>query len=242
MQARRSPAPPRKIRRSYVIIIVCTLAVFGFYWALFSGPFFSIETIQFEGETNDSLTSLTNRLLKTNIFRLNPTSLEAGMKQAYPPLASVSVVRGLPHTLRVRLELRQPTLRWQSGEVVSILDAKGESFQEGDKPEYASLPKVTDKSHVAIHIGQHVVSPEFIAFVTDLQKQVPSTLKKNITAVEISETSFHIDVVAEGDIRLRFTTQRPLAEQLKAVAMIYQAHPDAKLIDVRVPRWGYWKS
>ncbi len=237
----KAPSQPRKRFRGAGCILVGGALVF-LYWFFLSSHFFAITTIQFEGKTNDSLEEASRHLINTNIFRLNPTSLEQTMRQAFPPVATVSVVRGLPHTVRINVQLRTPALRWQSGDVVSILDQNGESFEQGDKPEYAHLPKVVDQSKVALHVGQSVVSPEFIRFIQDMQDKVPAAFKKAFVNGEISETSFHVDALLEGGLRLRFTVQRPLDEQLSSALAIYQAHPDAKTIDVRVGQWGYWKS
>jgi hypothetical protein len=223
------------------IVLVVGGIISGLYWFFFLSPVFSIEKIEIIGSDNESVRAAADRLTGGNIFRLHATSLAQTLTQSYPPIETVTVVRGLPHVVRINITLRRPALRWQINDVIYIIDSEGEIFEQGDKPDYADLPKIVDKSGLATDIGQTIVTPEFIQFVTDMQKRIPTLFTQAYLGNEISETTFHIDALLQGDIRIRLTAQRPLQEQLDAAKSILAKHPEAKIIDVRATRWGYWK-
>lgn len=230
--------PPRRGLRSVVWFL---LFLGGLYWLVFLGPTFQVQQVELLGADTTALATLADNMKGQNIFRLNQTAVESAMRQVHPPIDTVTLIRGLPHTVRLLVTLRTPALRWQVNDTVYILDANGEVFQEGEKPEYENLPKVVDTSGVAVQVGQQIIVPAFIDFIQDVQEKTPQTFHRSYLRSEVTETTFHVDALLEGDIRLKFTTQRPLQEQLDGAFAIATAHPDAKVIDVRVPKWGYWK-
>lgn len=211
------------------------------YWFIFYSSTFAVANVELEGTDAPAAHSVVQSLKGKNIFRLNSTSIEASLRGAYPPIASLSLVRGLPSTVRLSVALRQPELRWQVKDTLYILDATGELFDQGDKPEYQTLPKVIDQSGAHPKVGQRVVGSGFIEFIKSVNKEGPAVVKRNLVSSEVNDTTLLVDVLYEGDIRTRMTIQRPWKEQLDSISAILDAHPQAKLIDVRVPGWGYWK-
>lgn len=232
--------PPSKKKTNYWLLFLGLLLV-GIYWFIFQGPTFAITSVEVTGSDNQGIKDVTNKLVGKNIFLVRQPVIENDMRQVYPPVATVELVRGLPHTVRFTVKLRDPVLKWSSGDKIYILDLAGEVFQEGDSPDYAALPLVRDSSQVQLEIGQQVISPAFIQFVTELHQQSSEMVKRKFQWGEVGETTFHVDALLEGDMRLKLTTQRPLKEQLEAANAILGAHPEAKLVDVRVAGWGYWK-
>lgn len=215
----------------------------GAYWFFFMSETFAVQKVEVTGAESASIASVAESLKGRNIFRLVSAGIEQDIRQVHPPTAHVVVVRGLPNTVRLTIALREPALQWQVADTSFILDRTGEAFEQGvSKPEYAALPKVIDRSNRRVQIGQQVVTPAFITFIDESNKKVPDLFKRVHVANEILETTFHIDLVLEGDLRIRVTTQRPLEEQLNGAVAIFTAHPEAKSIDVRVPKRGYYKK
>lgn len=227
-------------KRISLLILGVGMLILG-YWFVYASPTFAVTEIEVEGVEPTLIKALTEPLMGSNIWRVNDIAIEENAKQIYNPIESVAVVRGIPHKVRLEVKLRAPKVRWQVGETIYIIDSSGQVFREGDGEAYAALPKLTDKTNFPVKVGQRIVSPSFITFLTEIQTKVPETLKKPVVSTEITVTTFHIDVILEGGIRLRLTTQRPLQEQLDGAAKILAAHPEAKVIDVRVARWGYWQ-
>lgn len=236
---RASKPPKKKISWKLGVSIIGLLFVL---WLFFVSNTFDVATVTLSGTDAASARVYSETLKGQNIFLLNTLTVEAALRKAYPPIGSVTIVRGLPSTIKLDVTLRQPQLRWRVKDTVSILDSTGEVFDQGNKTEYAVLPEVSDLSGIQVSLGQPVVSPSFIEFIKTITKESPNHLKKNVTRFEVAETTLLVDAVLEGDIRVRLALNRPIEEQLKGASAIMAAHGDAKTIDVRVPGWGYWKT
>lgn len=234
-----NPPPRRSGKVGLGLILIGGLA--GLYWYFFYGPTFMVQSVEVVGSDHASLRSIGDKLVGSNIFRVNPAALEQDMRQVYPSVDSVEVIRGLPKVIRLVVKLRDPALQWQVGETVYVLDNNGEVFAEGEKPEYTSLPRVIDTSGKKLEVGQQVATTAFIQMIQEIRQHLPDHLQRNYTTIEITETTFHIDVILEGGIRIRLTTQRPAEEQLDSAKLILAHHPEAKVVDVRIAQWGYWK-
>lgn len=231
----------RRFPRFILVVLGLIMVVSGIYGVIFKSSIFAVESVEVEGVAVPAVSAYAEKLYGRNIFQLRSAAIEQDVRQAYPPVKTATLVRGLPRKIRIVVTLRQPALRWQVRDHVYLLDSQGEVFEVGDKPEYAQLPKIVDKSPISVQVGQRLASPSFVTFVTEMQQRIPDQFKRAHVATEVSETLFHLDVVLEGDFRIRLTTQRPLDEQIRAAHLIASAHPDAKLIDVRIPKWGYYK-
>ncbi len=237
----QSRKPPSKRRLRLPIGLLLVGMGIGVYWVTFVGSMFAIESVEVSGTQDAAVLAIANRLKGENIFRVRTTTLADDIRRAYPPVADVTVVRGLPHSVRLSMVLRKPMLRWQTSENVFILDQNGENFAAGESDAYAALPKVLDSSHYPIKVGQSVVSPSFIDFVYELQQQSPALFTQRVINYEVKATTYHLDILLEGDIRVKVTVQRPVTEQLASARAILDAHPEAHLIDVRIPQIGYYK-
>ncbi len=237
----RTPQPKPKRWPWIFLSILFGVCLLGGYWYLYASTSFAIEKVEVTGADIPAIKPVTEHLVGSNIFRLHTSQVEQEIRQVHPPVATVTLVRGLPHTLRIGITLRTPMVRWQSNNETFILDEQGEVFAKGDQPMYAALPKVVDYSNVPVTMGQGLVSPGFIDFLHDIDPLAHDLFGKKIATYEVYETFFHLDVLLEGDIRLRLTTQRPAQEQLQAAQSILLAHPGIHFIDVRVPGRGYYK-
>lgn len=231
---------PRKLAPYWSVGFVVLGVIVGGYWFVFQSEVFRVTSVEVVGIESSAVVAVTGRFVGENIFRLNSAAVGQDLRQAYPAIAEVTIIRGLPRTVRLSVSLREPKVRWQRGGTVFIVDATGQIFAAGEQPEHANLPKIVDLSSAPVAAGQMIVTPVFITFVEKLQNQL-SDFGRDHIANEITETTYHLDVVLSGDLRLRLTTQRPLDEQLAAARSIFASHPEARVIDVRVPRWGYWK-
>lgn len=231
---------PKRSKR-WPIILLLLIGVGGIYWAFFLSSLFTVQSVSVVGTNDAAVISLAERLKGENIFRIRTTTLAEDIRRAYPPVADVTVVRGLPHSVRLSMVLRKPMLRWQTPEGVYILDQNGESFSVGETEAYATLPKVLDSSGFPVKVGQSIVSPSFIDFLYELQDQLPSQFNRKVVNYEVKASTYHLDILLDGDVRLKVTVQRPVTEQLVSSKLILDAHPEVHLIDVRIPQVGYYK-
>lgn len=237
---RRTPDTPRP-RRNVPAILIVVGVILGVYWFLFASATFAIQTVEVEGLPPDAVTPLQNQLLGKNIFRINSVSLTDNARQLIPSIKDITVARGLPHTVRLKIALRDPALRWVTRTTEYVLDRDGVAFAEAKSDTYAGLPVIRDDTGLSYKIGQTVATEQFVAFMTTAHKKVAEIVKRNVATYEVKDTTFHFSIILEGEVRILMTVQRPYDEQLESAARILTAHPEAKLIDVRVPGRGYWR-
>lgn len=237
---RRTTEGPRQRRNLPILLIVIGL-VLGVYWFIFGSATFAIHSVEVEGLSSEAVTPLRNQLLGKNIFRINSVALTDDARQLIPSIKDVTVARGLPHTVRLKIVLRDPAVRWVTKTTEYALDRDGIAFAEGKSDAYAGLPAIRDDSGLSYKIGQTVATEQFVAFMTTAHQKVAEIMKRNVATYEVKETTFHFSIILEGEVRIFMTAQRPYDEQLESAARILAAHPEAKLIDVRVPGRGYWR-
>ncbi len=237
---RRSSEAPRP-RRHLPLFLIVIGVVLGVYWFIFASTTFAIQIIEVEGLPTEAVTPLRNQLEGKNIFRINSVALTDDARQLIPSIKDVTVARGLPHTVRLKIALRDPAVRWVTRTTEYVLDHDGVAFAEGKSDAYSGLPAIRDDSGLSYKIGQTVATEQFVAFMTIAHQKVAEILKRNVATYEVKETTFHFSIILEGEVRILMTVQRPYDEQLESAARILAAHPEAKLIDVRVPGRGYWR-
>jgi cell division septal protein FtsQ len=237
----RQSSQTKQTRRGLPVILILGGAILGVYWFLFASPTFSIQTVEVEGLPSEAVTPLRNELMGKNIFRINSVSLTDDARQLIPSIKDVTVARGLPHTVRLKIGLRDPAVRWVTRTTEYVLDHEGVAFAEGKSDAYAGLPAIRDDSGLSYKIGQTVATDQFVAFMTTAHQKVAEIVKRNVATYEVKETTFHFSIILEGEVRILMTVQRPYDEQLQSAARILAVHPEAKLIDVRVPGRGYWR-
>lgn len=213
----------------------------GLVWWLAFSPQFRLTDISLIGTDAVAAKAFAQTLRGANIFRLNSVAIESGLKKSYPPIARAQLVRGLPRSLKIDVTLRQARLRWRVGETVAIVDETGAVFDQGETTAYGDLPLVTDTTQIPVSRDAPVASPAFIAFVTALSNQADAYLHTSMRLYEVGATTLQVDGFFMGERRVRFTLARPVEAQLADAGLIFAAHGDAQIIDVRVAGWGYWK-
>lgn len=221
--------------------LVVTILMAGLVWFLVGSSYFKITTVQLVGTDAPTAKAFAQTIVGRNTLLLNQSVIQAGLIQAFPPIESVTIVRGLPRTLRLTVRLRQPKLIWKTGVLDSVLDEAGYVFDQGDTSRYPGLPTIVDMTALPVTIGQPVVSPGVVAFVSELSRQLAEKIKLPIKQFEIADTTLLIDAIADNDRKIRFALERSVNSQLEDVGILLAAHPDAKQLDVRVSGWGYWK-
>lgn len=217
-------------------------------WLNFS-PFWQIQTIIQPSGLSPELVTELERFQGTNLLKLPTATLEAKLLTLDSSLASVRLSKGLPRTLKLDIELRQPALIWRSGQTLYTLDRTGLAYRaapaliEDQLALATELPAilVSDRRNLPVNLGQATVRSGFITFVNQLKSEL-SSRGIEVKAVEIDETTFSIVVLTNQPYRLLFDTTRPLSAQLTTLGKILETRPEIKeYLDLRVRGWVYYR-
>jgi hypothetical protein len=121
---RRRSAGLSAIRAGAILAILVTA---GAGWGLVSSPVFGLDRLVIEGATLTDESAVRTSIgveLGTNLVTLDTTAL-AEKLEGLPTVRRAEVVAGLPGTLKVIIEERQPILAWSIGPRRFLIDVDG---------------------------------------------------------------------------------------------------------------------
>ena len=114
------------------------------------------------------------------IFNAIPSQIETNLRTAFPDLAGVSVMVGLPNRIYVSVVERTPILLWSQGDKFTWIDSNGVSFMpRGNMPGLIPIasnvnpPQVTGDSNQSVY-DQPFISPAMVQAIMTLYPQVPA--------------------------------------------------------------------
>jgi cell division septal protein FtsQ len=99
-------------------------------YTLLNFPLFQVQLPEVEGIqrlTEQEINSVLN-VSGSTIFEVIPVTLEQELREAFPEFRTISVSAGLPATVRVKVEERQPVLAWEQDGFTVWVDETGAAF------------------------------------------------------------------------------------------------------------------
>lgn len=211
--------------------------------------YFAVSEIQVDTPESKSRIEATvrdqlgGRPWRSNLLMLDTDALKRGLLAADPTIKSVELSRRLPHTLQVRVVLKQPSIAWSSGNQVFVLDADGTAI--GGVAIGSKLPVVVDGSNVPVEIGQRVASKRFVAFV---EAVVPALTARSVGVTKLSVKDTTLDLIAETNkgYRLIFDTSREVGDEIADLEAVWrtiaaQKRSAVEYIDLRIAGKAYYK-
>lgn len=214
---------------------------------------FNVETIKIEG----------NRVLKTpaletiiraglqatslsgNLLTLNPSRVEDYVVLKEYQVKDLKFKRHWPQTLVVEVTERKPSLLWQSGEQVNVLDIDGTVIGSAGE-RFKQLPVVIDSKNVPVRVGDRVVSGSFIQFCDDVVTQLQSSLAIGVSRITVPDTTSEVHVTTSKGYVVKFDTTRSAISELNDLKNVLSEldrlrKVPAEYIDLRIPGKAYYK-
>lgn len=226
---------PKVLTLFFLMIIV----VAGMIYFIFFSKFFIVKNIEMVGSQKPEIKQVFEQYKGKNLFSFNIGDLERQLEQANNNIVSLKIYRGIPDTIRVKLEDRESKIIWQTGEKKYLVDANAIAYAEvGDT---ADLPLVIDESALEIKIPVQIAAANFIEFVCSAQKEIQSAVQiKNFL---VQETTFQVSGITDSGLKIMFSTLRPLSDQIDAFEKVYGQYKGEikQYIDLRVEGKVYYK-
>lgn len=222
-------------------LIVFIILIMTVLWFFFASPFFTVKTIQINGQTSPETRATINQLKGKNIFLIGAKKAEDNLTKEAPGIKEIKVLRGIPSTVVVNLVERKPAVVWVTQGKAYLVDKDGYLYKQDSDP---NLPKINDEKNLPVSIGQRISSTSFISFINDLTDELTQKTSLATDGILIPETTYQIEVVTKnGGPHLKIDTTRDLNSQLEAIKYVLDHNSaDAKnYIDVRVPGLAYVK-
>jgi hypothetical protein len=237
--------PPREKEKGfnlpkivYWLAFLLFLVIMLVYWLFFSS-YFNIKTVEYVGNVPDEVKEIIETQKGRNIFLINTAQVEEQLLIKNSAFSMIKIYRGIPDTLRLRFEQRNPKIVWQSNGINYLIDENGYVYEESKGEN--NLPIVVDKRALPVEILQQVGSTKFIDFVRNTDKDL-DVYGIKVDHFEIDETTFQIDAVTEN-FKIIYDVTRPLSEQNEAFKTIFEKNKDdiKEYVDLRVEGWVYYK-
>ncbi|MBU2595588.1 FtsQ-type POTRA domain-containing protein [Patescibacteria group bacterium] len=231
----------------YFILLIIAL-VFIFY-GLFFSSFFRVKNMDLKGTNlvdGDKVKKVITYALneEDNIFLYQGADIAAKIKENFPLISEVRVQKGIPDTIRVVIQEREPVIVWQTGNKKYLVDKEGLSYLEADANNSKDLPIVIDSQNLPVKLSDKVASSKFLDFFREIVEKFSPRSNLKIKELKINETTFDLSVVTTDGFVVFFDTQRSAETELDDLRRVMTHLKGAKpkeYIDLRVEGWAYYK-
>jgi len=197
-------------------------------YAIFYSPIFAITDIQVDGTSRTTAQSIGERFItwqmaqrkwlvfrQSNLLLFSSSWLEDNLHTQYS-LADVTIMKTLPHTLRVTITEKSPALVWVTNDSYYYIDENGGISSHIDNPDVAGdLPQIFDETNASVQATSSFLSTEKINFIRDLQTQLNSLNSLTIQSYSMPDRlSWHLNVKTEAGYEIYFDTTVSLDSQI----------------------------
>jgi len=181
--------------------------------------------------------------LGSNIFRFQSSQLKEDLMAKFPEIKRVDIYRGIPNAIKVVIFERDAKLIWQSGDKKYLISSQGEVSRVVRADEGKDLPLVNDVKALPVVPGSRLVSPSFVAFVTNIAGSFHEVTNIKPSAFSIDETTFDVNVQTEAGFYVKFNSLRSSKKQLENLKRVLaEKRQDIhEYVDIRIDGWAYYK-
>jgi cell division septal protein FtsQ len=245
---KESPRILKRIIRFAILILI----VFGINY-LFTNDYLRIKNIRIVGDNTFQSQIIEvaqkeldkSRLLifkNNNFLLMNKNSIEEEIKSQIPEVKEIIITKKFSDSIELKITERQASIGWQVRDKRYLLDGDGYLLKETDT--FDGYVAVKDNSEIEVSKDKRIVYPNFIHFVKDMSDKFTS-LKIGVKSIEISETTFIIDVFTQDGYKIVLNTTKSLSEQISKLeeALKYIGDSISKLdyIDLTVKNKAVYK-
>lgn len=228
-----------------VAVIIAILVAGGSWFKINQVSVSGMHTLDSAAIRKQTQVIMASRLGWNNLLIIDSGGLGKALILKEPQLKTVMVERHWPHTLIVKVTEKQPTVNWQTGGRVYLLDIDGSIIGLVDAT-HSSLPTIIDTANLPVQAGQRVVGPHFMRFIEDLLNQFHSQTSLQIIGLSVPSTTSELYVTTGKGYTVKFDTAREASEQINDLKLVLtqldreHKHP-AEYIDLRIAHKAYYK-
>jgi hypothetical protein len=132
---------------------------------------------------------------------------------------------------------------WQAGEDKYLVSTQGEVMRKITSEDTAKLPLIVDKKSIQVKAGDKIVSPNFIAFISNLNDGFFTTVNIKPTYFEVLETTFDVNLYTEAGFYIKLNSLRSSKKQLESLktVLVEKRQDIHEYVDLRIDGWAYYK-
>ncbi len=242
----KASKPKRTVKipaNSWKFLIFFFVLGIGVYFLFFSS-IFEIKDIFVEGNHYVDSNIIINQIPKgQNIFRMNSNKLIADMLHQMPEIQDVQIYRGIPNAVKVVVLEREGKIVWQSNGKNYLISTQGQVMRELTNDQLGTYPQVVDTKNIPVELGSVLVSPNFIAFVTNLEDNFFTATNIKPKNFQIESTTFDVNLYTEAGFYVKFNSLRSSKKQLDNLKIVLASKRQDihEYVDMRINGWAYYK-
>lgn len=228
-----------KILWGFLVLVLIAIIM----WWLFYSDFFNIKFIEINGELNESVFSDIEKFYGENILLFSIGQEDKQLSEKQTSIKSLNVVKGIPDTLIIDVNVRDPKIVWHTQGKEYYIDENGIIFNLSEAPNTDSLVHIYDSKNLDVYLGSKIVTDEFIDFVEKINNNLPNRVDKEIEKIEIAETTMYVKVTLRDSYYIYFSTENDVDDQLEIIDRLDKKNGEGigEYVDLRVNSKAYYK-
>lgn len=234
--------------RLWVLLIVFVLILGGSVYMLFFSDYFRLREVQIDGGSEEMKSSIHEMLnWETDYMVLfDSKAFASSLENKWDELAQVNVNKVWPNKIEIVLVPEVAKIVWHSGEKLFLVNSAGIILGRIEEDErlskYADLPVVDDLSGLFFEDGDRVVGRDFVLFLETVKFDIETSIKKEVEAFEVVETTFELHVKMKDGFSVYFDALRDPQTQVEKLSIFLKNDIFVNdYIDLRVPGKVYYK-
>jgi cell division septal protein FtsQ len=263
-QTYRDEYKSKKQRRLVTILLVVFLIISamagGTYYALFWSQWLAIRNLEVsQGSfiSSDAIKQTVNDYLSEksffvprshSIFLIDSQKIRTLLVERFPVLKNITVKKKYLHGLIIRADYREAIGIWcfKKQDSCFYFDHEGVAFDNATESSGTLFLMVKDYTGFLEALGRPVASPERLAWIRELQKEMTKT-KVGLASAIIPEELFRVNVKTTEGWEIYLSTNELLSPQIKALTIFLankislEQRSQLQYIDVRIPQRIYYK-
>lgn len=204
------------------------------------------QTLNSEGIKTQVQAVVGSSILNQNILFVSSSQISKQLKSNYYQISNVKLERIPLNTIKITITEQQPSIIWKTGNNTAVFTQDGRAYSgEPNQQLLKSLPIVEDTTNLPVHVGEKVVSEQFIGFVVEVSKQLPRR-GVDVANMQIEETTTELVVITKQGYKIRFDTTRALEQQITDLIAVLdlvkkQNKKITQYIDLRINSKVFYK-
>jgi len=216
---------------------------FIIYYLFFSNKF-SIKEVLVEGNNLVVKDSISEMVTKgRNILFFNNSKTKNEILAKFPEIKSLEIYKGIPNAIKIVIVEREPKMVWQVGDDKYMISSQGEVMRKIFNEDISKLPLIIDKKSIRVVPGDVVVSPNFIAFISNVNDNFFTIVNIKPTYFEVTETTFDVNLYTEVGFYVKLNSLRSSKKQIESLkTILVEKRQEVKeYVDLRIDGWAYYK-
>lgn len=232
-------------RIPFKLFIYFVIFALGVYFIFFSREF-KIKDIIVEGNHLVSTEKIDSYFPKnSNILTINLTQTKSEILKDNLEIQDLQIYRGIPNAVKIVILEYQNKIIWQTNEGQYLVSSSGrvtKKINPGDQ-DGVGFPIVVDGKNLPITLGTQLLSPNFIAFIYNINNNFFNETNIKVTGFEVPDTTFDVNVKTDAGFYVKFNTMRSSAKQLNDLKnILVEKKPGIhQYVDMRIDGWAYYQ-